>query len=439
MTCMSLFYVFYKLLLESEKMLVFNRLFLLSSLIGAHVIPFITVITYTSNAPDLFFVPEVFSSQLGTSRTNEFDMSSVVIGAYSIVTVFFLIRFVKGIWNLYEKISLGEVIRFNGVAIVLTGECKLPYTFLNYVVVQKQKYLNNKIDPLILQHEYAHAKQFHTYDILIVEILKVLFWFNPFIYVFKKAVKLNHEYLADQSVLREFSNVTSYQLLLLNMKNWTPRQTMLVSNINNSVTKKRFKMMSKKTFSTIAFLKASLTIALFASAVFLFGEKVSAQHTGATDAEIKEYKELLNNNFDENGRIGWIDKKDVKRMNEIYAKMSQEQKKAFNAKTVPPPPPPPPPPPALERGKTTAPTAPTAPVAPQHSEGMSTPDAPPPPPPPPPFPDDATYFLDGKPSNKEAIEKVVKEEGRDIKLKSINNNGVKEFHVVRNKTARIIQ
>ena len=67
----------------------------------------------------------------------------------------------------------------------------------------------------LIAHEKAHLDQKHTLDVLFVEILQIVFWFNPLLLFYKRAIKLNHEFLADQAVNAQFQSVKNYQNLLL--------------------------------------------------------------------------------------------------------------------------------------------------------------------------------------------------------------------------------
>ncbi|HBY69604.1 MAG TPA: peptidase M56, partial [Flavobacteriaceae bacterium] len=73
----------------------------------------------------------------------------------------------------------------------------------------------NEIPEEVLLHEHAHAKQMHSVDILFIELLHVLFWFNPLFIFLKRSMKLNHEFLADRAVLKQGAETSVYQKLLL--------------------------------------------------------------------------------------------------------------------------------------------------------------------------------------------------------------------------------
>jgi hypothetical protein len=122
------------------------------------------------------------------------------------------------------------------------------------------------------------VNQKHTLDILLIEILKVIFWFNPIFIFYKKAIQLNHEFLADEKVVQSHNNVPFYQNLLLSKANANPTYY-LASNLNYSVTKKRLIMMTKNTSKSRALLKKGMLIPLLTALVFSLCTKVVAQET----------------------------------------------------------------------------------------------------------------------------------------------------------------
>ena len=86
----------------------------------------------------------------------------------------------------------------------------IPHTLLKYIFVNKTDFESQKIPKEVLLHEQTHAIQRHSSDLLFVEVLQIIFWFNPLLYFIKKSIKLNHEFLADQAVL--YNGVTTLKI-----------------------------------------------------------------------------------------------------------------------------------------------------------------------------------------------------------------------------------
>ena len=104
---------------------------------------------------------------------------------------------------------------FDQAKLVLIEKDVIPHSFLNNIFLNKKHYLEGRIEKEILAHELAHVKQYHSFDILLAQSFQCIFWFNPLFRFYTKAIQLNHEFLADESVVRSTANQLVYQQLLL--------------------------------------------------------------------------------------------------------------------------------------------------------------------------------------------------------------------------------
>jgi hypothetical protein len=140
-------------------------------------------------------------------------------------------------------------------------------------------------------HELTHVTQKHTLDILFIEILKTVFWFSPIFIFYKKAIQLNHEFLADEKVVTSYNNVPFYQSLLLSKANKNPT-FYLASNLNYLITKKRLLMMTKTTSNSKSFAKKIILIPLFTGLINLMCIQTIAQTSTSSNtsapSEIKK-------------------------------------------------------------------------------------------------------------------------------------------------------
>jgi hypothetical protein len=338
--CLLLFWGFYKLLLEREKMFVFNRFFLLGSLVLSFVIPLITIEITEESTTDLpMQTIELIGNNASETIAQSYDWQFIGFAFYSIIAAILLFRLLYNIQKVVERTRNAVKQIWENVSLVFINERQLPHAFLNYIFINKNDFENGKVEVELLKHELAHIKQRHSYDIIFIEILKAIFWFNPLLILFEKAIKLNHEFLADQSVIKQFKNVKGYQYLLLEKAKGSMNNHYLASSINYLITKKRLQMMTKKTNKLMTWAKTALSIGLCIMLCFVFSNKVIAQDKGVSNELMKKYKTLVKKSFDKDGNPGMIYKKDVDRMNKIYAQMSEEQKKSLPKLKVPPPPP----------------------------------------------------------------------------------------------------
>jgi beta-lactamase regulating signal transducer with metallopeptidase domain len=270
--------VFYHLILEKEKMHHFNRFYLLFGILFSFVIPFITIEVIDESTEALTQTNTVITGTATMVIMPEtVNYTAIIIWSlYSLITLLLLFRFVRNILKMNSKIKSNSTINYKNAKLVLLEEKTLPHTFLNCIFINETDYRNRKIEAELYTHELIHVNQKHTLDILFIEILKTLFWFNPIFIFYKKAVQLNHEFLADEQVVISHKDVPFYQNLLLTKANEN-QAFYLASNLNYSVTKKRLIMMTKTISKTKILLYKISILPLFSALIFFMCTKSVAQ------------------------------------------------------------------------------------------------------------------------------------------------------------------
>ena len=119
-----------------------------------------------------------------------------------------------------------------------------PFSFFNRILINPEYFQQDEMYD-ILTHEKVHIQERHWIDLFIIELLTVFFWFNPFIWFFERAIKQNHEYLADEGVLSRGHSPVRYQALLINRLMGT-QVIGLANHFSSSLGLTRFKMMTKE-------------------------------------------------------------------------------------------------------------------------------------------------------------------------------------------------
>ena len=298
--CLSVFLGFYHLVLEREKMHQFNRFYLLGSIVISLVIPFVTfeiieIIPIVENIEPLSLntIPTTFNENLIQESVihlkERINYTPYVLwGLYGLITFILITRFVINYSKLISKSKSNPIVKYKNAKLVLLDEKTLPHTFLNFIYINFEDYNNRNIEDELYTHELVHVNQKHTLDILFIEVLKVIFWFNPLFIFFKKAMQLNHEFLADEEIIKTYNNVPFYQNLLL-QKGIGTQTIYLASNLNYLVTKKRLIMMTKSTSQTIAVLKKIAIIPILTGLVYFFCIEIVAQEKiSSGKSEIKK-------------------------------------------------------------------------------------------------------------------------------------------------------
>lgn len=267
----------YHLFLEKEKIHIFNRFYLLFSLVFSMVIPFITIEIIQEVAQPIVPAGNIQilqGSAIALEETNYFEIG--LWSLYVAVTIILAIRFISNIIQISSKMKSNTPIVYRNAKLILVPEKTLPHTFLNTIFINETEYNNRKIEAELYTHELTHVSQKHTLDILFIEILKTVFWFNPIFIFYKKAIQLNHEFLADEKVVTSYNNVPFYQSLLLSKAN-VNQPFYLASNLNYLITKKRLIMMTKTTSKTKSLLKKMALIPLLTSLILLLCIETVAQ------------------------------------------------------------------------------------------------------------------------------------------------------------------
>ncbi|MCD0474517.1 MULTISPECIES: M56 family metallopeptidase [unclassified Flavobacterium] len=274
-------FVVYKLWLENEKMFRFNRVYLLGSLLFSLIIPLqlFSFDTKIAKAINSIQLPEMVLNN-NLQNPNTFNNNQTIIygisGLYLFIVLLLTIRFVLNLYAFHKKIKYNESLIINNQKAVLIQESILPHSFLNTIFINENDLKNDLIDPQLITHETAHIEQKHSFDIIFIELIQILLWFNPIILLYKKAIKLNHEFLADEAVITQLDSVSYYQNLLLKMAS-NQSQIALASAINFQITKKRLLMMTKQESRLRILLKTAAVGFVFAMLFFAFSNTTIAQ------------------------------------------------------------------------------------------------------------------------------------------------------------------
>ena len=281
---MGLLLAVYQLVLSRERLHAFSRYYLLGSLLLSLVAPLISIDIGQAAVSAIGYTPIVQLAkatqepalvliQSTPIAPNSVSIETYLLGVYLVVVGLLLLRFALNIRCIRRMAKRSCQKPIGGAMLVLLDGHVTPYSWWQYIFLQKDEYEQGAVAPEIITHELAHIRQHHTIDILIVELLQLLLWFNPLVYLFKKAIRQNHEYLADQAVTTHHANVNQYQHLLLDtiFRKNTPS---LVSNINFSLTKKRLVMMTKKTSQVKAAIIRTGSLVLLCFVAFIFCTKV---------------------------------------------------------------------------------------------------------------------------------------------------------------------
>ena len=341
----AIFILLYFVFLEKEKNHRFKRFYLLSSVLFSVFIPLISI-TYGSievvesisqNNAELMILPET-----KLVEPSIFTKQNLLWAIYILGFSILFLKFSWGIFKLIKEIKFSEKIKQDHYQFILKQNKFTPYSFWNAIFLNKSDFLEGKIDYKIILHEKAHVNQKHSIDVIFIEIMLCVFWFNPAFYFYRKAIVTNHEFLADEAVLSQNKDIISYQKLILD--ELISEKILFTHPFNLHNTKKRIVMMTNK-LTKIAKLKSYLTLPISALLFFAFVEKVPAKIENTVNKSLQKIVKKGEAQFSET-QVSNIEKSALK--NEMISikkdtikpkKQKAEKVKEENTEMIPPPPP----------------------------------------------------------------------------------------------------
>ena len=243
----ALFYLAFRVLFRQRKQFRFNRFYLLFSMAAGFIIPLITLTVTRAELPQIVILTEGGASSPEAAlipSQNPLSLTEFLFYLYLAGAFFFLIRLVAGHLKAWEIIRHCRTSVINNAPLLVSETPVHPFTFFNKVVIARETTEHPRLS-MILEHENIHAREKHTFDIMLSEVMFLFQWFNPFAWLHKEAVKNNIEFLTDEEVIRH-TNMKDYQLALVSLadkKGVTP----FLNALNGTDLKNRIIMMKQKT------------------------------------------------------------------------------------------------------------------------------------------------------------------------------------------------
>ncbi len=246
----ALFYLVFWFTLRKETIFKTNRAFLITSLLTSIILP-LTPITYKTNIQfnTLSFtalekeIKPIISNNLLPAESSSINWLNLVLVVYAIGVTIFFARLLWQSTSLLFLIYKNKLRRVNNIRIVENNKYDLPFSFLNIVFINPKIHKGTDFTN-ILAHEKVHIREQHWLDLVVVELVTIVFWFNPFVWLYERSIKQNHEYLADEGVLAQGFSIGRYQTVLINQI-MGMQVIGLTNNLNYSINKKRMSMMTK--------------------------------------------------------------------------------------------------------------------------------------------------------------------------------------------------
>lgn len=277
--CWLIFYLLYYFWLSKETFFELNRWYLLSTLLLGLIIP---------------LIPSPFGTEVQESEWVTLYVAPITMGLESLqVTVtapgeveqhfnwllllkwiywggvgFTAVRFFSGLWRIGSLYWGAEHLRVGQYQVALTNEAHLPFSFFRVVFKSKEGNLDEFAEEKITDHELAHVRGWHTIDVLLVELVSIFLWCSPPVHLYRRSLRIVHEYIADSVAIRS-GQKKQYGYLLIRQSQ-SGLELALANHFIQSQLKKRIMMMTKTRSRRQAFLKYLPVIPLLVVALVIF-------------------------------------------------------------------------------------------------------------------------------------------------------------------------
>lgn len=287
------FLIIYDVFLKKETFFNWNRAYLLGTAIVSIVLPFIKIQSFKNVVPKDFVMvmPEaiignipnadaVQTVEITTAEASKFQSPWELlfyIGA-AVALVIFMIKLIKIISLIYKNPKYWN----QNLRIVTLLKSNTAFSFFYYVFLGE--YIKTADKPTILKHEAVHVNQHHTLDLLLFELFRIVFWFNPLIYMYQNRMASLHEFIADAEAVKSQNKNDYYQDLLSQIFE-TEKVSFINTFYKKSLIKKRIVMLSRTKSKQVQLIKYALLIPL------VFGMLLYTSSYAQDKTEVETVKE----------------------------------------------------------------------------------------------------------------------------------------------------
>ena len=294
--CSGLFVALYKLLIEGRVAHYLSRIYLVGGMLLSAVIPMLELPLYP--AETVFYelpvmtieeeLPIGADTQITTTPQTDWAwvISMVALGIYVIVFVLNIARFIYKLWLIRRLRSYAQLTVYEAYTLAESERVKEPFSFwrtifMNYMFVGRER-------EQVIIHELSHVRHRHTAERLLLELMRCVFWFNPFVWLAANALVEVQEWEADSDVLNQGYDVYEYRQIIF--RQLFGYNADITCGLNSQLTKKRFLMMTNFKRGKLSFIRLGVAIPMVGAMILAFGSvrAESVDNTPATPTPIEQ-------------------------------------------------------------------------------------------------------------------------------------------------------
>src|ERR1700694_5641080 len=200
---LSIFYLCYCLFLNRETHYILNRVYLLFTCVAAFIIPIIQLGVLKPAAQlyknTIIILPgnthQIINQQVKIVHEAHFTLQDYLLFGYLFGAFILLLALAFKLYQLLKLTRVKFVLVEGNYKLIYINDSNTAFSFFNYL------FIGTKASgaATIIKHELVHIRQKHSFDIILLELFKVINWFNPFVYLLQNSLKAVHEYIADEN------------------------------------------------------------------------------------------------------------------------------------------------------------------------------------------------------------------------------------------------
>lgn len=251
---LAILYLFYKLSFTKDTFFGLRRSMLLLIFITAFVYPLISFDGWMSNPQNptglatIYYkiLPEITVHASNTQQASDYRwLKSCCIIIYWAGVIFLCLRTALELFKIRISFRNCSKQLINEIPIYVLTKPEEPYSFFKWICVHPAMHTDKELEEILI-HEQTHVREWHSADILLAQLIIIVCWFNPFAWLIRKEIRINHEFLADKRVIASGYDKKDYQYHLIGIEHHPQAAAKLYNNFSVLPLKKRIKMLNKK-------------------------------------------------------------------------------------------------------------------------------------------------------------------------------------------------
>jgi TonB family C-terminal domain len=298
----ALFYAFYRLFFYRDTFFQWRRYALLSFLVISLFYPLMNIQDWVKEQEPINQIATIYAQTIlpdivikpdNSDKWTEIITNIVPYVYYSGVILLFM-RFIVQLFSICILALRSKRAKINGITVRIPVKASAPFSFFRWIFISPELHTEKEAKEILI-HEETHVQQMHSIDVILSEIITILCWINPFVWLLKREIRNNLEYMADDNVILSGHDTKSYQYHLLGLANQKAAAN-LYNSFNVLPLKNRITMMNKKRTKNIGKTKYAIFIPLAALLMLVSNIEAVARITDRLSEEV-----LQNSSISENG------------------------------------------------------------------------------------------------------------------------------------------